>query len=256
MDKLLLLDEVSQVRGQIYIIRNKINSNVYIGQTRTHRKNRDKYRPFGYMKRFYDHISEALCNTKKKQCTYLNNAIRLYGKDFFDCELICDCDVNELDFLEQKYISEYNSLYPSGYNLTSGGKVFISQKLSVSNNNGTNTTTTRGGCSFRSNETRLRMSQSLKQLCNNPTYLEEQMQRSQRQHYKNKLIKFRGVSIDYSNIEQYIFIRKTFVQVRIGTLTTNFVGKFENIQSLREKAEKFIHDLKLSATLSNCSGNP
>lgn len=40
------------------------------------------------MGRFYDHISEAINNTKNKQCMYLNNAIRKYGKDNFTCKLL------------------------------------------------------------------------------------------------------------------------------------------------------------------------
>ena len=36
-------------------------------------------------------ISEAITNTKKKQCTYLNNGIRKYGKENFSCKLIKEC---------------------------------------------------------------------------------------------------------------------------------------------------------------------
>jgi hypothetical protein len=83
-----LLETNRGVTGHIYRITNTQTNKIYIGQTLSHRKNRGKYRPFGYMGRFYDHSSEALCNTKKKQCTYLNNAIRMYGKDAFHCELL------------------------------------------------------------------------------------------------------------------------------------------------------------------------
>ena len=66
-----ILDDNSKVIGHIYLITCTETNKYYVGQTLSHRKNRNKYRPFGYQGRFKDHISEALCNTKKKQCTYL-----------------------------------------------------------------------------------------------------------------------------------------------------------------------------------------
>ena len=78
----ILIDN-TQVKGHIYVITNISTNKQYVGKTLSHRKNHNKYRPFGYIGRFKDHISEALCNTKKKQCNYLNNSIRQYGKDQF-----------------------------------------------------------------------------------------------------------------------------------------------------------------------------
>ena len=71
-------------------------------------KIKKKYRPFGYIGRFKEHISEALCNTKKNQCNYLNNAIRKYSENTFVVELIIRCAVNELDNFEKLYISKFN----------------------------------------------------------------------------------------------------------------------------------------------------
>jgi group I intron endonuclease len=113
--------EVDKVIGEIYKITNTINNKIYIGQTRSHRLNKDKYRPFGYMGRFKDHINE--CYSKKKNvCNYLNSAILKYGEEKFICEKLIECPVDKLDEAEIKYISEYNSKYPNGYNLTDGGK--------------------------------------------------------------------------------------------------------------------------------------
>jgi hypothetical protein len=117
----LNIDESGRIKGEIYKITNKQTGMLYIGQTRTHRKNKNKYRYFGYIGRFNDHISEAIHNTKKKQCTYLNNAIRL-DKTHFVVELIEKCDVKDLDEKEKMYINQFNSYYPNGYNLTKGGK--------------------------------------------------------------------------------------------------------------------------------------
>ena len=105
-----ILNDNSQVQGQIYLITNIKTNKQYVGQTLTHRKNRNKYRPFGYIGRFNDHISEAICNTKKKQCTYLNNAIRLDGKDAFTVELLLTSSKEELDSFEEQYIKLYHKI--------------------------------------------------------------------------------------------------------------------------------------------------
>jgi hypothetical protein len=120
-----ILEDISGVNGHIYKILNIATKKAYVGQAQSHRKNRGKYKPFGYEGRFRDHISEAICNTKKKQCRYLNNAIRSYGKDAFGVELLKTCPLGELDMWEQFYIEEQNTYYPNGYNLTKGGKTMI-----------------------------------------------------------------------------------------------------------------------------------
>jgi group I intron endonuclease len=89
--------------GIIYLIKNKINNKCYIGQT---------IRTLNI--RWREH-----CN-RCDNCTILNNAIQKYTPDMFDVSIIVNCD-DQLDQLEQKYIIEYNSLYPNGYNIQSGG---------------------------------------------------------------------------------------------------------------------------------------
>ena len=106
--------EIPQISGQIYYIENTNTKKGYVGQTLTHRKNKGKYKPFGYNGRFKDHISEALCNTKKKQCRYLNNAIRLYGSEVFIVKLLHECPREDLDSKEKEYILTMNTLYPNG----------------------------------------------------------------------------------------------------------------------------------------------
>lgn len=64
MESILELDSKDKVKSHIYIIKNKINDKVYVGQANTHRLNKNKYRYFGYTGRFNDHISEAITNTK------------------------------------------------------------------------------------------------------------------------------------------------------------------------------------------------
>lgn len=127
-NELLELTEFDKVVGEIYKITNTVTNKLYIGQTRSHRLNHKKYRPFGYLGRFKDHIREAYSN-KKNVCRYLNSSILKHGSDNFKCELIHTCKVDELDAYETVYISEYNAKFPNGYNLTDGGRGFSHIKL-------------------------------------------------------------------------------------------------------------------------------
>jgi hypothetical protein len=256
-----ILNDSSQVIGHIYIITNIITNKQYVGQTLSHRKNHNKYRPFGYQGRFKDHLSEALCNTKKKQCNYLNNSIREYGKDIFKVELITECSKDDIDIMEQKYIKEYNTLYPNGYNLTIGGKVFREQNLNITPAIPTNIPKKRGGCTNRTDETRAKMSQSLVKVMGTPEVRQELMSRTQKQHHSNKLNNFKGIDIDIDDLDQYIKVinkkdGSKFIRVRINNKTTSFVGKFQTLEELRERAIEFLKTVKNSATLPNCSGNP
>lgn len=117
-----ILPDKENVKGEIYLITCSESNKGYVGQAFTHRLNHKKYRPFGSTGRLKDHISAAINNTKKKQCMYLNNAIRKYGADKFSVQLIKRCELDEMDYYETYYIEFYNTLYPNGYNLTKGGK--------------------------------------------------------------------------------------------------------------------------------------
>lgn len=110
------------VRIDIYLITNVINNKQYTGQAQTHRLNHKKYRPFGYERRLKDHFSEARCNNKDKQCRYLNNAIRKYGENSFKVQLIETYDIKDGNDKECYYIKKHDTLFPNGYNLTTGGR--------------------------------------------------------------------------------------------------------------------------------------
>ena len=239
------LTDPTQIKGHIYVITNTTNDKKYVGQTVSHRLNRGKYKLFGYEGRFRDHISEAMCNTKKKQCSYLNNAIRKNGKDSFICTLITECGKDELDSLEQHYIKEMNTLYPNGYNLTSGGKtVYVKTEYSLEERN---TPGKRGGCKERSATTREKMSAQLKKTFNTSEVKEYLMKRTQDQHMQQKLNKFHGLSIDITNLDQYIKIKSSngnkFVVVKVGNTRTSFVGKTESIDTLKERAIEFLRQV-------------
>jgi len=94
---------------EIYIITNLLNGKIYIGQTQQ-----------GYKKRFIQHIYEANYLKDKRYKSLLRQALRKYGASNFKIELLDNTAKSsvELDELEALYIQAYNSLVPSGYNLT------------------------------------------------------------------------------------------------------------------------------------------
>lgn len=75
----------------------------YIGQTI---RNFDK--------RFEEHCI-------KNESRILYNAIQKYGRDNFKKEILLKCNNDFLDEYEIKFIYLYNSLYPNGYNIRTGG---------------------------------------------------------------------------------------------------------------------------------------
>lgn len=89
----------------IYKITNRINGKVYIGQS------------VDYEKRFHGHKTSA----ERGDEAYLYNAMRKYGVDNFECELIGKFEnYNEM---ERYYISLYNSMDNElGYNICPGGE--------------------------------------------------------------------------------------------------------------------------------------
>lgn len=95
--------------GYIYKITNKINGKSYIGQTRT-----------SLQERMNKHYSDARC---EKGVTGIDAAIKKYGQQNFDVDIICECSNSELDELETYFIQKYDTYNsPNGYNLTQGGQ--------------------------------------------------------------------------------------------------------------------------------------
>ena len=91
--------------GYIYKIVNKIDGKTYIGQTIQDLEERWK-----------QHCKPS------SNCRYLKSAIKKYGFDNFDFNLICICFDDDLNKYENSYINQYNSIVPNGYNLREGGK--------------------------------------------------------------------------------------------------------------------------------------
>lgn len=91
----------------IYMIRNKINGKVYIGQT------------IDLENRWMQHRSRLKC--EKHENKHLQAAYNLYGKDAFDYIFLEECNEDQLDEKETFYIQYYDS-YNSGYNQDLGGQ--------------------------------------------------------------------------------------------------------------------------------------
>lgn len=104
-------------KGEIYMIVNKINNKMYIGQTKCIISNRK----YGAKQRWNVHKYRAI--NSSNDCNFFYNAIRKYGNENFELSVLIKCKLEELDFYETKYIKEYNTIYPSGYNIETGGKL-------------------------------------------------------------------------------------------------------------------------------------
>ncbi len=129
------LSEIHNIKNHagIYCFKNKINGKCYIGQSLKLRR------------RIYKHITNFKTNLYDAP---LYRAFGKYGLDNFEVFVLDTfTDTNNsklkniLDDLEKKYIKEYNSYGPTGYNQTYGGdagvlglKMTDEQKATISKN--------------------------------------------------------------------------------------------------------------------------
>lgn len=90
----------------IYIIKNKINDKVYIGQS------------INAQRRFISHLSRAKINSDHSP---IHDAINKLGKENFYLEIL-EKQISNYDEREKYWIKYYNSIVPNGYNLLEGGE--------------------------------------------------------------------------------------------------------------------------------------
>jgi hypothetical protein len=248
---LLNVNEYHKVEGLIYKITNLVTGKSYIGQTRSHRLNHGKYRPFGHLGRFRDHIHEANSN-KKNQCRYLNSSILKYGVVNFKCELILTCELSELDSYEIQYISQCNTKFPNGYNLTNGGQdrgSLKGAKITLDESEIVRPVVNERLPMRRTDYTKNLISERLIESKGDPEHRNKMMILSQKQHLANKFEQYRNVTISENDIDKYIHVIRNntqgfeYVRVTIDKVRTTFVGKFETIEQIKERARDFIKEL-------------
>lgn len=87
----------------IYKIENLINGKVYIGQS------------IHIERRWQEH-----CQPSSR--SLVGKAIQKYGKEHFTFQILEECVEEQLDEIEERYISEYNSVVPNGYNIETASK--------------------------------------------------------------------------------------------------------------------------------------
>lgn len=110
-------------KGEIYFALNTVTNEGYVGKCNKYvGKNNTKWGTDG---RWKSHMREAVQLEKNENkvvdhCRLLNNALRKYGPNVFEVYTICDCHLDEMSELEEKYIKEYGTLTPNGYNLQDG----------------------------------------------------------------------------------------------------------------------------------------
>jgi len=93
--------------GCVYLVTNRINGRQYVGKTR-------------------NSLSIRRCSHEKSAKngigSYFHNAIRRYGSDVFDWEVLLEESTNRLlSRWERYYIKQLRTKAPDGYNLTDGG---------------------------------------------------------------------------------------------------------------------------------------
>ena len=96
--------------GKIYKISNDINDNLYIGQT-----------VYSLQRRFTGHIYASITPHHKDGNDPIHRAIRKYGAEHFQIELIEECPNSKLNERERYWIAQYDSYY-HGYNADLGGE--------------------------------------------------------------------------------------------------------------------------------------
>jgi group I intron endonuclease len=98
---------------RIYIAFNNVNGKMYVGQT-----------IHSVAARWKQHCS-------RKRGSALANAIQKYGAEAFSVFEVAHADtLEELNRLEERIISDLNTLSPNGYNLRSGGENKLHSSIS------------------------------------------------------------------------------------------------------------------------------
>lgn len=91
----------------VYLRTNTVNGKQYVGQTNNFRKRENNWNS---LKERYSNI--ILQNDREK-----------YGLENFNTKILAEVDTQkEAWYFEKKFIKEYDTKYPNGYNMSDGGK--------------------------------------------------------------------------------------------------------------------------------------
>jgi len=90
----------------IYLRRNLVNGKCYVGQTKDFKKREWQWK----------------CLKSHYANPNIDEDRELYGLDKFTVEILAETDNRDEAFeIEQRFIADYNSIYPNGYNISTGG---------------------------------------------------------------------------------------------------------------------------------------
>lgn len=101
-------------KGEIYLITNLHNNKKYIGQAVCW-TGKNLYKRHGTEQRWKKHVWSA--NSGESRCPALCNAIKKYGENNFKVTTIFICNINQLNYYENKFIRLYDTITPNGYNI-------------------------------------------------------------------------------------------------------------------------------------------
>lgn len=121
-------------KGEIYMIKNKITGECYVGQTRCIKIIGDRQKYSGYERIFSRHIARANRSNEKGGCKLLYEAIREYGRENFEVELLERCELRRMNEKKLQYINKYNTMV-RGYNMTQHGTGFPDKNRKMSEEN-------------------------------------------------------------------------------------------------------------------------
>lgn len=208
----------------IYKVTNKVNGKCYIGQTiRT------------LEQRKWQHIDCAKNGVK----THFYNAIRKYGEDNFIFEVIDEAStLEELNELERYYIKKYDCIN-NGYNMVDGGDNNVMFLDDVKQKHLE---------SMRSDETRRKISQSLKQYRKEHPWTDEQKRKFAVSKYGNKNFAGHKLTPEHREAINKKLRKKVYCVNEMGEI----IDEFDSVKSAAEWWYKNgFSDRKNSNDLSN-----
>lgn len=253
-----IIDDKKLIKWQAYRLYNVVTKKNYVGFVVTHRLNKKRYRPFGYLARFRHHVSGAF--NSHSNCAALKQALLQYGVEAFEVHLLGTYDTEEDgEAAEVRSIREYDSAYPNGYNLTFGGKKAIARVPAASGVEFKEPVTRapfikRERTDKFSAETKKRQSVSTtKYLAENKEARDARSNNARNQHLVKKLARFAGKKVG-DNDEAYMVTLKPratgegfCTKVRVDDTVTLFYSK-KSQEEANLNAKEFIQAIRENAT--------